>query len=189
MVGGYGLFRQGFNYALVSATAFLGGTDVSNGVLSTSGDYGTEGYAVTGSVGHIFVLSERMRFDLRGGVLGVTFSGDDYIDSGGNKYGGSEISFGAVKFEPGIYADYQLENGMTFSPYARADIQQRFGYNNTSSIDTVEIDFDDADFSAALSTGFNLRMSESTTMSGEVRGKLSSDSGTIGGKLGIKVAF
>lgn len=189
MFGGYGLFRHEFNYVLVSATGFFGQTDVFNGVFDTSGNYGTEGYAVTASAGHIFILSERMRFDLRGGVLGVSFRGDDYVDSGGNSYGGSEISFGALKLEPGIYADFQLDNGMTISPYARADFQQRFGYKNTASIDTAEVDFDDADFSAALSTGFNLKMSATTTMSGEVRGKLSSDSATIGGKLGVKVAF
>ena len=85
--------------------------------------------------------------------------------------------------------DRQLENGMIFSPYARADLQQRFGYSNKASVDTVEFDFDDADFSAALSTGFNLKMSKKTTVSGEIRGKLSSDSSTIGGKLGLKFVF
>jgi len=189
MVGGYGLFRSGFNYLLVSATAFLGETDVFNGVLNTSGSYDTEGYAVTGSVGHIFVLSDSWRFDLRGGLLGVVFNGGDYTDSGGNRFGKSEISFGAVKLEPGIYTDMQLENGMVFSPYARADLQQRFGYQNTSSISGIEIEFDDADFSAALSTGFNLKMTKTATLSGEVRGKLSSDSSTIAGKLGLKIAF
>ena len=189
MIGGYGLFRKEYNYALVSATAFLGETDIFNGVLNGSGSYGTEGYAVTGSVGHIFKLSDTLRFDLRGGLLAVSFRGDDYADSNGNQYGGSEISFGAVKFEPGIYMDRQLENGMIFSPYARADLQQRFGYTNTASLDTVEFDFDDADFSAALLTGFNLKVSKSTTVSGEVRGKLSADSQTIAGKLGLKFVF
>lgn len=189
MFGGYALFRQGVNYALVSASAFLGETDVSNGVLNTTGNYGTEGYAVTGSVGHIFSLTERVRFDLRGGILGVTFNGDDYTDSGGNQFGESRISFGAFKFEPGIYADFALENGMVLSPYARADFQQRFAYKNTTNIDSREINFDDADFSAAVSGGFNLKMTERTTVSGEVRGKFSADSSTMGGKLGLKVAF
>jgi hypothetical protein len=189
MFGGYVLARQGTNYALVAVSAFLGNTDVANGVLNASGNYDTEGYAATGSVGHIFALSDRLRFDLRGGLLGVTFRGDGYTDSGGNVFGDSRVSFGAVKFEPGIYADYQLENGMVFSPYARADLQQRFGYENTTEVSGVELDFDDADFSAALSGGFNLRMSQRATLSGEVRGKLSADSSTIGGKLGLKVAF
>lgn len=189
MFGGYALFRQGVNYALVSASAFLGETDVSNGVLNTTGSYGTEGYAVTGSVGHIFSLTERVRFDLRGGILGVTFNGDDYTDSGGNQFGESRISFGAFKFEPGIYADFALENGMVLSPYARADFQQRFAYKNTTNIDSREINFHDADFSAAVSGGFNLKMTERATVSGEVRGKFSADSSTVGGKLGLKVAF
>jgi hypothetical protein len=189
MFGGYGLFRQDHDYVLVSATAFLGNTDVFSGVLNTTGEYDTEGYAITGSVGHIFVLGERTRFDLRGGALGVIFSGDDFVDSGGNQFGDSQISFGAIKFEPGIYADFQLENGMVLSPYARADLQQRFSYSNTASLDGREVSFDDADFSAAVSTGFNLKMSDMATMSGEVRGKFSSDSSAIAGKLGLKISF
>src|SRR5262249_37591296 len=62
MFGAYGLYRKDFNYLLVSATAFLGSTDVSNGVLFTNGNYDTQGYAFTGSAGHIFVLNDRARF-------------------------------------------------------------------------------------------------------------------------------
>ncbi|WP_292632698.1 autotransporter [Mesorhizobium sp.] len=189
LFGGYALFRKDYNYALVSASGFFGGSDVTNGVLGTTGSYDTEGYAVTGSVGHIFKLGERTRFDLRGGLLGVSFRGDPYTDSGGNKFGKSQLSFGAIKLEPGIYGDYKLSNGMVFSPYARGELQQRFGYKNTTEIDTRKIAFDDADFSAALSTGFNLKMSDSTTVNGEVRGKASSDSSTIGAKFGLKIAF
>ena len=189
MFGGYGLFRKEFNYALIAATAFLGNSDITNGILGTEGSYDTTGFAVTSSIGHIFVIGEKTRFDLRGGVLGVHFEGDDFDDSQGNAFSGSEISFGAVKFEPGIYADVPMENGMTFSPYARAELQQRFGYENTAGIDGLPIYFDDADFSAALSTGFNLKMSARATMSGEVRGKVSSDSTTVAGKLGLKIAF
>ncbi|MER8467640.1 autotransporter domain-containing protein, partial [Mesorhizobium sp. M1396] len=189
MFGGYALFRKNYSYALVSASGFIGGTDVANGVLDTTGSYDTQGYAVTGSVGHIFMLGDRARFDLRGGLLGVSFRGDSYTDSGGNEFGKSQLSFGAVKFEPGIYADYQLGNGMIFSPYARTEFQQRFKYKNTTAVDTREIDFDDADFSAALSTGFNLKVSQTATLSSEVRGKWSPDSSTVGGKLGLKISF
>lgn len=189
MFGGYALLRKDYNYALVSASGFFGGSDVTNGVLGTTGSYDTEGYAVTGSVGHIFTLGERTRFDLRGGLLGVSFRGDPFTDSGGNQFGKSRLSFGAFKLEPGIYGDYKLSNGMVFSPYARAELQQRFSYKNTTEIDTRTISFDDADFSAALSAGFNLKVSELTTVNGEVRGKVSSDSSTIGAKLGLKVAF
>lgn len=189
MFGGYGLFRQSYNYALLSALGFFGKTDITNDILGTTGDYDTEGYAVTGSVGHIFMLGDKLRFDLRGGMLGVTFTGDEYTDSGGTQFGGSRISFGAFKFEPGIYADYQLENGMVISPYARADIQQRFGYSNEATIDGVEVEFDDADFSAAMSGGFNLRMTERSTLSSEIRGKWSTDSTTVSGKFGLKIAF
>jgi hypothetical protein len=189
MFGGYGLFRKELNYALIAATAFLGNSDITNDILGSTGSYDTTGYAVTASLGHIFMIGDRTRFDLRGGVLGVHFDGDDYADSKGNVMGGSEIEFGAVKFEPGIYEDIPLDNGMTFSPYARGELQQRFGYKNTASVDGLPIEFDDADFSAALSAGFNLKMSQTATMSGEVRGKLSSDSTTLGAKLGLKIAF
>lgn len=185
MFGGYGLYRHGTSYALVAASAFLGNTDVSR----NDGSYDTQGYAVTGSIGRIFNLTDRVRFDLRGGLLGVTFTGDAYTSDFGTEYGKSRLSFGAVKFEPGIYADFQLGNGMVISPYARADLQQRFGYSNTASVDGVESEFDDADFSVALSSGFNLKMTQSTTLSSEIRGKWSEDSSTISGKLGLKIAF
>ena len=187
--GGYGLFREGYNYATPLHDGFPGRNRHDQrgaGLHRQLRHRGLRG----GRVGWPHLqMGERARFDLRGGLLGVTFSGDEFTDSGGNRYGSSEISFGAIKFEPGIYADYALENGMIFSPYARADVQQRFGYTNTASIDGVDIDFDDADFSAAVSTGFNLKMSERSTMSGEVRGKWSSDSSTVLGKVGWKVAF
>lgn len=189
MFGAYALFRKEFNYALVSASAFLGNTDVENGALATTGSYDTQGYAVTGSVGHIFMLGDRTRLDLRGGLLGVTFTGDSYTDSGGNEFGKSKISFGAVQFAPGVYGDFQVGDGKVFSPYARLELQQRFNARNTAEIDTRTVNFDDADFSAALSGGFNLKMTGATTLSGEVRGKWSSDSSTIGAKLGLKVAF
>ncbi|GLQ77942.1 hypothetical protein GCM10007881_14580 [Mesorhizobium huakuii] len=188
MFGGYGLYRRGTSYVLVAASAFLGNTNVESSGLG-SGTYDTKGYAVTGSIGHIFNLSDRVRFDLRGGLLGVSFTGDEYTDSSGVSYGKSRLSFGAIKFEPGVYADYQLENGMVISPYARAELQQRFGYSNTASVSGIESSFEDADFSAAVSAGFNLKMSQSTTLSSEIRGKGSQDSSTVSGKLGLKIAF
>lgn len=189
MFGGYGLFRQGQDYLLVSMSGFLGETDITNDILNSTGSYDTKGFVATGSFGHIFNVTERVRFDLRGGLLAVDFKGGDYVDSGGNQFGESQISFGAFKIEPGVYADYQLDNGMIISPYARADLQQRFGYTNTAIIDTRKIQFDDADFSAALSAGFNLKMNQRSTMSAEIRGKASDDSSAFGGKLGLKVAF
>ena len=88
-------------------TTFIGDTHIDNGVLDSTGSYDTIGYAGTASIGHIFALSDRTNFDLRGGILGVTFSGDDYTDSQGNAYGRSRLSFGALKFEPGIYGMLQ----------------------------------------------------------------------------------
>ncbi|TIL45767.1 MAG: autotransporter outer membrane beta-barrel domain-containing protein [Mesorhizobium sp.] len=185
MFGGYGLYRHGTSYALVAASAFLGNTDVEGNDAS----YDTQGYAITGSIGRIFNLTDRVRFDLRGGLLGVTFAGDGYRDDSGFEFGKSRLSFGAIKFDPGVYADYQLGNGMVISPYARADLQQRFGYSNTASVSGQKSDFEDADFSVALSSGFNLKMSSSTTVSTEIRGKWSEDSSTVSGKLGLKIAF
>lgn len=185
MFGGYALYRKGTSYALVAASAFLGNTDVKE----NDGSYDTQGYAITGSIGRIFNLTDRVRFDLRGGLLGVAFTGDAYTDDSGTEFGKSRLSFGAIKFDPGVYADYQLGNGMVISPYARADLQQRFGYSNTASVSGLKSNFEDADFSVALSSGFNLKMSSSTTVSTEVRGKWSEDSSTVSGKLGLKIAF
>jgi outer membrane autotransporter protein len=94
-----------------------------------------------------------------------------------------------VKFEPGLFAQYVLENNKVFSPYIRAELQQRFGYRNESSLDDVNFEFEDSDFSASFSAGANYKFAEAWTASAEVRTKLSSDSNTFGGKLGIKAKF
>jgi hypothetical protein len=189
MVGGYGLYRSGTSYGLVSATGFFGNTDLNNGVLNSTGSYDTAGLAVTGSVGHVYQINENLRFDLRGGLLGVTFQGDSFEDSQGVSFGKSRISFGALKFEPGIFGLYPLENGKVFSPYLRLDIQQRFSYNNESSVQGTEFDFDDADFSGAIAGGFNYQISKITTLSAEARAKVSEDSTTYAGKIGLKARF
>ena len=189
MFGSYALFRSGTTYGLVSATGFAGRTDITNDVLGSSGDYGTFGYAFTATAGHVFQINENWRFDLRGGILGASFRGDEFTDSVGNDFGSSRISFGAIKFEPGLFARYVMENNRIFSPYLRTEFQQRFDYKNTSSLDGVAFAFDDADFSASVSAGANYQFAEKWTASGEVRGKFSEDSRTFGGKIGVKVRF
>lgn len=189
MIGTYGLLRKGTAYGLVSATGFFGGTDIDNYVLNSTGDYDTVGFAVTGSVGKVYPISENWRVDVRGGLLGVNFEGDGFEDSQGNDFGKSRISFGAVKFEPGIFGQYVLEDNRVLSPYVRLELQQRFAYENTSSLDGVDFDFDDSDFSSSLSGGVNYQITPTTTLSTELRGKLSSDSDTFAGKLGIKAKF
>lgn len=189
MIGGYGLFRSGTSYGMVSATGFFGNTDINNYVLNSTGTYDTAGGAVTGTVGHVFALGDTWRFDLRGGVLGVYFQGDAFTDSQGNNFGKSRISFGAVKFEPGFYAQYALENGKILSPYLRTEFQQRIGYRNTSTVEDVEFEFDDADFSASVSAGANYKFTDVWTASAEMRGKFSADSNTLAGKVGLKARF
>ncbi|WEX10849.1 autotransporter outer membrane beta-barrel domain-containing protein [Chelativorans sp. AA-79] len=189
MFGLYGLFRKGFTYTLVSATTFIGETDIVNDLLGSAGSYDTTGFAMTASLGRIYPLSDRVRFDLRGGIVGVTFTGDGFTDSAGYDFGKSRVSFGALKFEPGIYSEHRLENGWILSPYARGEMQVRFGYRNTGSFEGSEFDFDDSDVSLSLSAGLNLKTSPKSTMSAEFRGKASSDSTTIAGKIGYKVAF
>jgi len=189
MIGGYSLFRSGTTYALASATGFFGNTDIINGILNSTGNYGTAGVAVTGAVGHVYQINESWRFDLRGGLLGVYFEGDSFEDSQGNDFGRSHISFGAVKLEPGIFAQYPMEDGRILSPYARLTLTQRFGYENESSLEGVDFFFDDADFSAALAGGVNYQVSKTTTLSSEVLSKVSSDSNTFAGKIGIKARF
>ena len=190
LFGGYTLFRKERSYLIFSAIGLLGNTDVTNGLLNNSkGSYDTQGAAVTLSAGHIFSLTDSVRFDLRGGVLAARFTGDDFTDSLGVNYGKSEVSFGGLKFEPGIYTDHKLENGMTLSPYLRAEFQQLLGYKNKSSLGGVNYSFDTSTFSAGLSGGANLQINPTTTLSSEIKVKASADSRSVAGKLGLKFAF
>ncbi|CAM5769257.1 hypothetical protein MAMO4S_02750 [Mesorhizobium amorphae] len=187
--GGYGLFRQDNDYVIVSAAGFIGQTEITNDVLDTKGSYDTKGYNVTGSVGHILRLDNGIRFDLRGGISGTAFVGANYTDDGGNRFDKSRISFGSIQLEPGIYADYQLENGMVLSPFARLRLQQRFGYSNKAKIDGVEVSYDSADFTGALYGGFQLKLTERMALTSGINGKWSGDRTSIAGKLDLAIAF
>jgi hypothetical protein len=189
MLGSYGLYRQGTTYGLVSATGFFGNTSINNGVFASQGDYDTMGFVVTATGGHVFAINDVWRFDLRGGVLGATFRGDDFVDDKNNQFGSSTISFGAVKFEPGVFAQYVLEDGKIFSPYFRSEFQQRFAYSNEGSVNGMNFEFDDSDFSVSLSGGANFKVSDMTTISAELRGKVSDDVTTFAGKIGAKFRF
>jgi hypothetical protein len=122
-------------------------------------------------------------------TFGVFASGQWAHVSHDGFFGKSRVSFGALKFEPGIYSEHRLENGWILSPYARGEMQVRFGYRNTGSFEGTEFDFDESDVSLSLSAGLNLKTSPKSTMSAEIRGKTSPDSSTIAGKIGYKVAF
>lgn len=78
---------------------------------------------------------------------------------------------------------------MVFSPYLRGELQQRFSYTNEGTIDTVNYNFEDSNFSGGLAAGFNLRTSTKFTVSSEVRGKWSDDATAVSAKLGVKVSF
>ena len=180
----------GVNYALVSATAFLGETDIFNGIFNSNGGYDTQGYAVTGSVGHIFMLSRHAAV------------------RSARRHAWRRLQRRRLHRQQGqpvrrirdLVRRIQVRAGHLYGPPARQrhDLQPLCARRAAAAFrlrQHVEASArwrsasTTADFSAALSTGFNLKMSKKATMSGEIRGKLSSDSSTLGGKLGLKIAF
>ncbi len=189
LFGSYGLLKKGNDYLIVSGIGILGETDVRNSLLGSSGSYDTRGMALTASVGHIFALTDEVRFDLRGGILGAKLTGDAYTDNIGVQYSKSTLSFGGVKFEPGIYANYMLENSVAITPYLRAEFQQLFAYKNNSKTGGKNYEYDVPTFSTVLSAGMNVIVSDSLTVNGEIRAKTSGGGNSIAGKFGLKISF
>ena len=179
---------RGLYYGVGALTGFVGDTEIDNSVLATDGLYQTTGYAVTGSAGRIFAVTERIRADIRIGGVYTKFFGDDFTDSAGNRFGSSEISFGSVRFEPGVFTSLQLGD-YAVSPYLRGQISQRIGYNNEANIQGQDFSFDDADLSFGLQLGTNVTLTEKLTLKAEVAGRTSEDSSQFTGKLGLKYKF
>ena len=186
--GAYGLVGRGLYYGVGALTGFVGDTEIDNSVLGTDGLYQTTGYAVTGSAGRIFALTERIRADLRVGGVYTKFFGDDFTDSAGNRFGSSEISFGSIRFEPGVFTSLQVGD-YAVSPYLRGQISQRIGYNNEANIQGQDFSFDDADLSFGLQLGTNVTLTEKLTLKAELAGRTSEDSNQFTGKLGLKFKF
>lgn len=185
VIGGYGLASYGTNYALLAGTGFFGTTSVNNDVLNSTGDYNTSGYAVSGSVGRIFPFAEKYRFDMRASALWTEFYGDSFTDSADNNFGDSKVAFGAVKFQPGVYTSFTLED-ITLTPFVRGEIATRFGYENEAVIQGTKFTFDDDDFSASLAVGSTAAVSERLSLKFEAASKFSEDSTSFTGKFGLK---
>lgn len=186
IVGGYGLASYGTNYGVLAGTGFFGNTDVTNDVVSATGDYGTAGYAISGSVGRIIPFSERWNFDFRTSALWTEFFGDSFTDSQGNLVGKSEVSFGAIKLQPGVYGTVKLGD-MIVRPFVRGEAAFRLGYENSAEISGTNFDFEDSDFSASLSAGATAKLTDRISLKLEGTTKYSGDVTSYYGKLGLKI--
>lgn len=173
------------NYGLVSAAGFFGSTDVFVAQTGGKGDYGTEGFVVSAKVGRNMAVADRVRFDVRGGIAYAAFYGDSFTDSAGTNYGDTRVSYGTVSFEPGISTSAVL-GGFTVSPFARGLLSARFGYDNTASVNGVDFDFDDSDFTIGAQVGANAVLGKNFTAGALVEGRTSGDENSILAKLSLK---
>lgn len=173
------------NYALASAAGFFGSTDVFLASTVSSGDYGTQGFIVSGKVGRNMPVSDRVRFDLRAGLAYTAFYGDSFTDTAGIRYGDSRVSYGLVSFEPGLSTAVPMGD-LVLSPFVRGTFQYRIGYDNTAKVNDVRFDFDDNDWLVGAQIGANTNVTENVTIGALVDGRTSGDEYALLGKLSVK---
>jgi len=186
--GGYGLASHGTNYALLAGTGFFGTTDTRNDVYGSVGSYGTRGYAISGSIGKILSLGKNTKLDLRSSALWAQFFGDAHVDSQRNSFGSSEVSFGALKFQPGVFTNVAVGD-VVLQPFVRGELATRLGYENSARVLGTNFDFEDSDLSGTISSGVTAKVSSNISLKAEGAWKYSGDLNSITGKLGLKIRF
>jgi hypothetical protein len=173
------------NYGLLSAAGVFGNTDVFAAETGGRGDYGTEGYILSAKVGRNMAVADRVRVDVRGGIAYAAFYGDSFTDSAGTNYGDTRLSYATVIFEPGVSTTTKVGEFLV-SPFARGLLAARFGYENTSSVNDVDFDFDDNDFTIGGQLGANANLGKNFSAGALIEGRTSGDESAILGKLSLK---
>ena len=185
MLGGYLVFGKGQNYGLASLTGFWGSTDVTNDDLELDRQLRHQRLRRHPDRRPPDPPERALHLDLRGSVGYLSFTGDAFTDSQGFQYGELEVSFGYVKFQPGINATIPVGDQM-IRPYLRAEFAERINYQNSSSFQGETFPFEDNDFSAAAMIGTDYALKDNLTLSGEVAGYTSGDFNAVTAKIGLK---
>lgn len=175
-------------YAQLGVAGFLGSTDIVNADTGADGDYSTQGGIFSAKVGANLAVADNLYLDLRFGGGYTHFHGDSFTDESDQRYGSTRTSYGTLLFEPGISTAF-LVQGARVSPSARLLFEQRVGYTNEASLNGLDLDYDDADFTFGGELGATANFTEALSGSAFVGGRLTEDQSTILGKLSVKYQF
>lgn len=174
------------NYGVLSTAGFFGGSDVTiAGNTVATGSYDTTGWILAGKAGRNMAVADRVRLDLRVGASFNLFSGNSFTASDGRRFGGSQVRYGTVSFEPGVSTAFQTGDAVV-SPFARLVVGTRLGYENSADIGGNSFDFEDGDLFGGAQFGANVRLTDRLAAGALIEGRLTEDSQSLAGKLSLK---
>ncbi len=184
------LAAQSGSYGLLSATGFLGETDIRDFDVffgRFSGSYSTIGVVLNGTAGHQFTLDENLTLDLRTGLTYFDFEGDSFTSSNGRDFPRTRVSGLTGNASLGLIAKVEVGE-MRLKPYARGTISQKFIEKNDATDSGLSFDADD-DTQLTVSGGLNALVSSSIELNAEISATFAEDAETIAGKLALKYMF
>lgn len=189
IIGGYATIARDGYYGVISTGFMFGQTTIDERIRNAHGEYDTSAYSVSGTVGKLIPVTDRLKLDLRGSLQYVNHDGDAFIDSIGNVFGKSEVSYWQGQVSAGLSSTIVVDD-MTFQPYVRTALATDFDYESKSSVNGFVFDFDSGnDYTLTFAGGVLANVSEKVQISGEVAFDHSEDEDSFGGKLGVKFRF
>ena len=142
----YALATWGTTYGLLAGSLGRGDSELTNTstsllaptrVVLGSGNTNYHDRAISGTVGHVFTLSQstegNVLADFSVGLAYTSFTRNGFIDTVGATFSDTNVNEFAGKIE--VKLAYQMMQGMTVvTPYVKTGIKQRFSYDNTLSV-------------------------------------------------------
>ena len=203
----YLALKGGYNFGNNSETAPDGST----------GSYGSDGYDIIATAGHVFWLLNTMpqpapsRMALKaapktsdGYAIGLDLSGHigyhsdvarGFTDSSGFVFGDERVHYGDTGLQAKLLADVQ-DYGVTWQPYVAGTVDWRFNYSHVANFPGQlalatgdALTFDDATTYVGGKVGLDVKTSNGWIVGANGFYEHSSDTEIIGGKAYVKIPF
>jgi hypothetical protein len=183
----------------------------------STGSYGSDGYDIFATVGHVFWLLNTMsqpipsRMALKaapktsdGYAIGLDLSGHlgyrsgvakGFTDSSGFVFGDERVHYGDTGLQAKLLANVQ-NYGVTWQPYVSGTVDWRFNYSHVANFPVQvalatgdAVTFDDATTYFGGQVGLDVKMTNGWTVGANGFYQHSSDTEIIGGKAYVKIPF
>jgi len=196
LYGGYGLVTAGQFYGLGLVTGALGGTDINNAVLASTGSYDTSG-VVAGVLGGVIVPATQIfgtgapkdvAFDFRSGISWSSYSGDSFIDSRNNRFGETKLDMTTGTLAAKVFSVTQI-GSLVWRPFFQGGVNHRFDYENTAVVADTKLFFKDVDTTYYVTTGSEVDVSSALKATISGRGDFNEDQRSFSGTIGMKYSF
>jgi hypothetical protein len=214
---GTALYSNYNTYLALKGSYQFGNNSEFNSSDNSTGSYGSDGYDIDATVGHIFWLLNTMsqpttsRMAVKapprpsdGYAIGLDLSGHlgyqsdvarGFTDSSGFVFGDERAQGGETGLKATLFATV-LNNGVLWQPYVTGTVDWRFNYSHIANFpgqvalaSADAVTFDDATTFVGAQVGLDVTMSNGWIVGANGFYDRSSDTEIVGGKAYVKIPF